>query len=261
MRNREQTKVVKIALTVSPESASILDGQSRICNWLYNNLLEQANIMRNNFRKSQDPEISKVLYTERGLRNLVPDLKKEKPFLRVVHSSPIKNAALRLSNSIQTYQKSRKGKCKGKDTGWPSFRSWSRNWFSLLYDEPNKGYRLDGNMLRINQQSIEIAAPLWLKNIDLRLDEIIAKRDKCKRKSQKVYLTENINEKSHFYWKPSKKWKKLDNIVENLRRKRREQTKTFLFTIAQNLFKQYDLVAIGDYTPDGTGKQNKCAVQ
>jgi putative transposase len=57
-----------------------------------------------------------------------------------------------------------------------------------------------------------------------------------------------------FFWKPSKRWKRFDCMVERLRRKRREQTKTFLFTIAQALFKQYDLVSIGDYTPDGAGE-------
>lgn len=134
MRSREQTKVVKIPLIVSKEAENTLDGQSRICNWLYNQLLSQANELRKEYRQNQSPEISKILYTERGLRNLLPGLKKEKPFLKVVHSSPLKNAALRLSNSIQTYQKSRKGKRKGKDTGWPRFRSWGRNWFSLLYD-------------------------------------------------------------------------------------------------------------------------------
>ena len=325
MANREQTKVVKIPLHVSKEAESILDGQSRICNWLYNHLLEQACELREEYRKEQDPEIAKILYTERGLRNLLPSLKKEFCFLNVVHSSPLKNAALRLSSSIQAYQRSRKGKRKGKDTGWPRFRSWGRNWFSLLYDEPNKGFRLSGKCLRLSlgkgvdrqerylsltlenahilkdmevrnlrivkqlglfyavftvrvalpeqkkitkvialdpnhknlaygvatdQQALEIEAPLWLKTVDRRLDELSAKRDKCQRFSQKIYLEEG----GSFYWKPSRRWKKFNNLIENLRRKRRDQTKTFLFTIAQALFKRYDLVAIGDYTPDGTGE-------
>ena len=323
MRDHEKTAVIKIPLNVSLESEEILDGQSRICNWLYNQLLDRANALRDEYRTTQNPEVVKVLYTERGLRNLIPSLKQEKPFLKVVHSSPLKNAALRLSNAIQTYQKSRKGKRKNKDTGWPRFRSWGRGWFSLLYDEPSKGYCLKGRSLILSlgkgidqkqryvstlleetkplkgkeirnlrivkqlgkfyavftvrlslpapkkvtkaialdpnhknlaygvttdQQSIEISSPSWLKKTDRRLDELIAKRDRCKRKSQKRITANNS------YWTPSRRWKKFNEMIENLRRKRHDQTKTFLFTVAQALYKQYDLVAIGDYAPDGTGE-------
>jgi putative transposase len=41
--------------------------------------------------------------------------------------------------------------------------------------------------------------------------------------------------------------------LERLYRLRREQTKTFLFTIANALFEAYDLVGVGDYTPHGGG--------
>jgi putative transposase len=37
---------VKISLLVDEQDASILDGQSRIANWLYNKLLERANDLR-----------------------------------------------------------------------------------------------------------------------------------------------------------------------------------------------------------------------
>jgi len=323
MRDREQIAVLKVPLSVSKESEEILDGQSRICNWLYNHLLEHANALREEYCKTQNPEIVKVLYTKRGLRDLIPTLKKENPFLKVVYSAPLKNAALRLSASIQTYQKSRRVKL-GKKSGWPSFRSWKRNWFSLLYDEPNKGYRIQGNRLILSlgmgmdrrqrhlevffketkifkdkeirnlrivkqegvfyavftvrvivpelkkiekalaldpnhknlaygvgtdEQAIEISSPSWLKKIDKRIDECISKRDRCKKRSQKI-----ISSKASSYWIPSRRWAKFNRLVERLRRKRREQTKTFLFTIAQALFKRYDLVAIGDYTPDGTGE-------
>jgi len=330
MPKNEQTCVVKIRLQLSKESEEILDGQSRICNWLYNQLLDSANKMRQSYRETQDSEIAKILYTARGLRNLVPEIKKEKPFLKVVHSSPLKNTALRASSAIQCYQKSRKGKRLGKKTGWPRFRSWNQGWFSLLYDEPNKGFRIDGKNLILSlgigldkeqrrltatlenqaglkgkqvrnlrivkqlgeffavftvltvvpeskpvnkvialdpnhknlaygvgtdKQAVEIGAPKWMKKIDRRLDELLAKRDRCKRKSRKI-IKENRKEDAteSFFWKPSRRWIKFNQMVEKLRRKRREQTKTFLFTIAQTLFKQYDLVSIGDYTPDGTGK-------
>ena len=118
--------VLKLKLEVDKESAGILDGQSRICNWLYNQLLERANNLKEEYKKTQSEEVARVLYTQRGLRNLIPSIKQASPFLQVVHSSPLKNTGLRLSDSIQVYQKSRKRKRKGKVAGWPRFRSWKQ---------------------------------------------------------------------------------------------------------------------------------------
>ena len=138
--------VVKLALKPIEEDISTLNGQSKICNWLYNHLVEKASLLRGEFCKTQNSDTAKTLYTKRGLRNLLPKIKEEKPFLKVVHSSPLKNTALRLSHSIQSYQKSKKGKRKGK-LGWPKFRSWKEKWFSLLYDEPGKGFNVQDNIL------------------------------------------------------------------------------------------------------------------
>src|SRR5215472_7204229 len=70
--------VVKIPLEVTVEQAGILDSQSKIANWLYNQLLEQATTLRKQYREAKakgDQErasqIGLTLYTERGLRNLI----------------------------------------------------------------------------------------------------------------------------------------------------------------------------------------------
>lgn len=322
--------IVSLKLTLAPDAASakILDGQSKICNWLYNNLLEQANNLRQDFIQTQNPESAKILYTNRGLRNLVPKVKEENPFLKVVHSSPLKNAALRLSSVIQAYQKSRKGKRAGKKTGWPKFRSWKANWFSLLFDEPKKGFKLMGNNLQLSlgigldkkersvllpvkdanklnnkkihtlritkesnqffvvftvsktlpkekpiekviaidpnhknlgygvdtkQNAIEIESPWWLKTYDIRIDELKSKRDKCKRKSVLMDVLNTNGEPIGQRWQASKRWQKYNTTLDNLLKKRREQTKTYLYTVANKLYKHYDYVAIGDYTPCGNG--------
>ena len=137
---------LKMRLDVDEHTAAILDGQSRITNWLYNHLLEEANALRRRFRETQDPEAAQVLYTERGLRNRIPALQQEYPFLRTVYSSVLKNAALRLSRAIREYQNGRHGR-RAKRVHWPKFRSWNRQGVSLHYDEPWKGFRLDGRML------------------------------------------------------------------------------------------------------------------
>ena len=142
--------VLKIPMKLSPEDSAALDGQSRICNWAYNHLLERAISERQKFIASNDKDAAKIVYSKRGLRDLLPELKKEFTFLQSVHSSPMKNAALRLSASIKAYQKSRKGSRRGKKTGWPRCRSWSGKYFSLLYDEPKKGFKVHGKSLTIS---------------------------------------------------------------------------------------------------------------
>jgi putative transposase len=329
MSKPEITTVIKLGLEPDFREAEVLDGQSRICNWLYNTLLDTAQNLRKKYIETKDSSLALTVYSKRGLRNLLPDLKEKHPFLKVVHSSPLKNAALRLSDAIQTHQKSKKGKRKGKITGWPKFRSWKSAWFSLFYDEPDKGYKIEDNQLilslgmgqdgerrsvsiplkeawilkekkirnlRIVKQkglyfaifsvhktvpekrsikhtialdpnhknlaygvdtkghAIEIEAPHWLKIYDKRIDELKSKRDRCLKKSyQKAVLDEKGNEIGKTYWEPSKRWKKHDKALERALHKRREQTKTFLYTTAHGLFNEYDCVAIGNYTPHGEG--------
>ena len=157
--------VIKIRVTLSERDQAVLDGQSRICNWAYNHLLDTARKQRQRFIETGDKEAGKTVYSKRGLRNLLPQLKKEYPFLKSVHSSPLKNAALRLSESIQAYQKSRKGRRKGKQTGWPRHRSWSEHYFSLLYDEPNKGFKVSGKDLHLSLGTEETGKRLKVEGL------------------------------------------------------------------------------------------------
>lgn len=318
--------VLKLLLDVDSPSAEIIDGQSRICNWLYNHLLEKANTLKATFKKTKDPKTGKIVYSKLGLRNLIPEIKQEHAFLKLIHSSPLKNTALRLSDAIRRHQKSKK---EGKRTGWPKFRSWKAQWFSLLYDEPNKGFFVhDGKLtislglaqdksersltfglsdhsclqdkslrnLRITKefdryyaiftieqklpeikpihnflaldpnhknlsygvdtehQGFEIASPYWLKSFDRRIDELKSKRDRCKKKAKTKPVLDTFGKPiGKEYAIPSKRWLHYQHALQKVYQKRRDQTKTFLFTTAHCLYKSYDGVAIGDYTPNGNG--------
>ena len=319
---------VKLQLEAEEKTFRITDGLSRICNWLFNHLLDVANGLKEDFKAAGTPDSAKTVYSKRGLRNLVPRLKKEFPFLNTVHSSPLKNAALRLSDAIQAHQKSKKGKRKGH-AGWPKFRSWKAQWFSLFYDEPAKGFWVHGDVLRVScgktssgerislqfrlrdahrlkgyairnlritceggvyyaifsvyaalpeskpihnvialdpnhknfacgvdtsGTSIEIDPPRWLKQFDRRIDELKSKRDRCQKKSKKVPVTDiDGNPTGKEYSRPSRRWEKLDAVLGRVKHKRREQTKTFEFTLAHALCRRYDCIAIGDYAPKGQG--------
>ena len=76
----KENLVLKLRIEADPQTISELDGQSRICNWLYNHLLEKSLELKREFIQSGNPEASKTLYTERGLRNELPKLKEEHPF-------------------------------------------------------------------------------------------------------------------------------------------------------------------------------------
>jgi putative transposase len=322
--------VAKIRLEVDTDAESALDGRSRICNWLYNELLDLAGVLRARYRLDQDADIGRILYTERGLRNLLPELKRLYPFLHTVHSSPLKNAALRVSDSIRRYQDSQHGRRQGQSTNWPRFRAWRGKWFSLLFDEPTKGFKLDGTQLtlslgkgldgkrrsvtvtapgaskvlankrvknlRIVKQhgvfyavfgveravpdqkpirnaialdpnhknlavgvdtdgnAIEIETPWWLKRLDRRIDALKARRDRCQKKSVLVPITDKDGHPTGRHrWRPSKRWRRFDAAYQRALAKRRDQTKTYLTTVAQRLCRHYDLVGVGDYAPRGGG--------
>jgi len=320
----------KIPLEVDVDQAQVLDGQSKICNWLYNHLLERANTHKEQFIASdgRDRELSCLIYSKHGLRNLIPGLKQQYPFLKTVYSSPLKNTALRLSGSIRESQKSRRGERKnGHEVNWPKFRNWNRKWFSLLYEEPWKGYRLNGRELRLSLgknadgkqlsvtirmteplpfaqekvkglrivkevgrfyavfsvdvsqptskvprrvialdpnhknlaygvgtdgQAIEIENMTNLKALERRIDELKSKRDGCQRKSKLVQFAREDGS-THRHWQPSRRWRRYNQALDRLYQLRREQTKTYLFTVANRLCREYDLIAVGNYTPHGGG--------
>jgi putative transposase len=331
---------VKIGLEVEQEVADILDSQSKILNWTYNHLLETANTLRQSYKVSLSQDTAKTLYSERGLRDLVPELKKQYPFLKTLYSSPLKNAALRLSQAITEYQKGQKGKRKNK-VKWPKFRSWKRKWFSLQYDEAWKGYSLEARSLKLqlgvnaegkrlsvmvrlvesfpiehicvkqlrivkesgkfyavfttekevvevvkveeenlpkalklriialdpnhknlaygvgtDLRAIEIDNLRKLKHIDERIDYLKGRRDRCEKCSR---LVEYKREDStiHKHYEPSRRYKHFDKLLQKAYRVRREQTKTYLYTIANKLCKEYEVIAIGNYVPHGGGITTK----
>ncbi len=128
----------KVEVEFNASDERRLDGQSKICNWLYNHLLEMCS------KDYKNNEGEKNLLSSRNLRDLIPSLKKEFSFLKAVYSSPLKNVAMRLKRAFSKF-------FSEENVGYPKFRKWQGNWFSLLYDEPNKGYKLlDENRLSLS---------------------------------------------------------------------------------------------------------------
>ncbi len=320
----------KVALEVDGQTALFLDGQSKICNSLYNKLVERMYDLLAQYAASgkADKEAARTIFTKRGPRDLVVKIKADHAFMYSVYSSPLKNAGLRLSRAIKAYQDYKKGK-RSQKVGWPGYRKWKRKWFSLEYDEPWKGYRLSEDKtlnlsfgtdeddkrlgvtttlkeplpydhgqvkaLRIVKEqkhffavfTIDKALPKEpvaprktiyidpnhknqgvgidlegkashidnmpnLKSLDRRIDELKSKRDGCKRKAKLITFTRQDGS-THKHWEPSRHYKSYDRALQKLYRLRRDQTKQYLFTLANALYAEYDLVTIGNYTPHGGG--------
>jgi len=93
-------------------------------------------------------------------------------------------------------------------------------------------------------KSYEITAlKTILKYWDKRIDDIKSLRDHCLKQS-KLVATPNTE-----YWKPSKRWERLNISLEKAHLKRREQIKLVLYRYAHFFSRKYDGIYIGDYVP------------
>lgn len=371
-----------VLLRVSSEDALVLDGQSKICNRLHNDLrdevaaaLAELHII-SGYGLSDDPVIQamastetrrrvdkvtkekveyqltlsreqqllNLLFTENGLRDLVPDLKDRHPFLKAVHSSPLKNVARRLNKSLRHWSDSKAGRRKGPKLGFPKYKAWKRDWYSVEYEEPGKGWSVqDGHVLKLSLgvdtegerltlelpmvspplglskaagvrlvkraghyraiftvsapgkaarsgtapkggsmayidpgskvlghlldtdgNSVEMANTPGLADLDRAIDRIKSKRDRCEKRSSLVQFTRDDGS-VHKHWDPSPRWKRLDNALKRVEMVKRDRIKLHLFTLGHSLFRAYDTVGIGDWTPAnadaklGTGRRRRRA--
>ena len=117
----------KVELILTESEKRIIDSQSRTLNYLYNMLLDKV---ETEYKEKSDSTLLKGY----NLRNLIPKIKEEKPYLYTIHSSPLKNVALKLKQSYQMFFKG--------INNHPHYLSFKRKFFSLYYDEPNKGIKI-----------------------------------------------------------------------------------------------------------------------
>lgn len=154
---------------MSKEQALAFDAQSKMCNWLYNQLVQLTETDYQNGKPLN-------LLAGRNLRNQVPKVKEQHPFLYKVHSSPLKNVALRLKDAYDRFFD------PTLDNQKPHYRSWKKKWFSLLYDEPNKGFKL------LDEETLSIS---FGKYAD---DEWHALKQKDKKANKQIRLEVKLKE-------------------------------------------------------------------
>jgi putative transposase len=101
---------------------------------------------------------------------------------------------------------------------------------------PDKVVALDPNhksfayAVGTDGKATEIHTPYFLKALDKRIDQLKSKRDNCKKKSQLITRADGST-----FWLPSRRWLMLNARLQEVYRIRREQTKQFLYTVANRL--------------------------
>ncbi|WP_445506561.1 hypothetical protein [Niallia sp. 03190] len=176
----------KIQVIFTKEEELILDGQSKICNWLYNQLLDAC---EKDYKENNN---SLKLLEGRNLRDYSVSLKEKYPFLNTVFSSVLKEPSTRLKKAYQSFFKG--------DTRYPKFRSWKKKWFSLVFDEPNKGWKIQNNGTQISISLGNIPGmetekgkrnPSIIGNLkekmEVREDEILKTFSLCKQQGNHFY--------------------------------------------------------------------------
>ena len=83
----------------------------------------------------------------------------------------------------------------------------------------------------------------YLRNLDGRIDLLKSRRDRCQRKSKLVEFKREDGT-IHRHWEPSRRWTYFNKLLEKAYQKRREQTKTFLYTLANRPCRDYDIIGI-----------------
>lgn len=111
------------------------------CRWLYNYLLEQ--------RKTawEERKESTGMYDQ---HNLLPQIKKDRPSLTVVHSLVLQNVSVRLDLAFKSFFR----RVKSGDTpGYPRFRGRDR-YDSFCYPQYGNGVKLDGDKLYLSKVGV-----------------------------------------------------------------------------------------------------------
>ena len=131
-------KTFKFRLYPSKSQATKMDVILEECRWLYNHLLEQRKIAYEQTGKGLS------LYDQHAT---LPDLKRERPTLQLVHSQILQNVAVRIDLAFQAFFRRVKAREK---SGYPRFRGWGR-YDSFCYPQYPSGCQLNESNIYLSK--------------------------------------------------------------------------------------------------------------
>jgi putative transposase len=313
-RSNVLTKAFKTEVFFEKEDQLIIDGQSKICNWIYNEVLHTC---ITDYNENENKLKLTSGYNTRDY--FINQIKPNNTFTKSVYGMVGECAALRVKTSFKQF-------FERGNVGFPKYNSWKENWFSLEYTKPRSqgikindknitftlGKDLNGKQMYVtgvlkdavkyekyslntvtlvkegkqyfvcfscdlpkrkeiteNQQrwcsidpnhknmfvmldykmnTVEFSVIQGIKELDKEIDKVQGKLALCRKQTvKKIYKNKVYVETKITY--ESKRYTKLNKTLKKLRRKRQEQIKQMLYTIANFLCKNYDYIMIGDYTP------------
>ena len=131
-------KTYKYRIYPTKAQESILNKMLEQCRWLYNKVLET--------RKNAYEQDGKSL----GLydtQNMIPQWKKEKESLKLVHSLALQNVNIRVDLAYKAFFRRVKA---GEDPGYPRFKGYGR-YDSMTYPQYGNGANLVGDKLNLSK--------------------------------------------------------------------------------------------------------------
>lgn len=134
-------KTFKYRIYPTKRQKTIMEQTLHECRWLYNHLLEQRKVAWDERQES----IS--MY---GQYARLPQIKKDRPSLTVVHSQVLQNVAVRIDLAFKSFFRRVKS---GYTPGHPRFRGRDR-YDSFCYPQYGNGCKLDGDKLYLSKVGV-----------------------------------------------------------------------------------------------------------
>jgi putative transposase len=176
-RSGVTTKAFKTEVTFSESDTLILDGQSKIINWIYNHMLDVT------IKDYNENNNALKLSSGYNCRDYFVDyVKPNNQFTKSVYSMVAAFAATSVKESFDKF-------FKRGNKGFPKFSSWKENWRPLVYEAPNtQGVKIFGNQIRFalgkdeNGKQMYVTGQLneMIKYPEYKLNTVTLKKERFK---------------------------------------------------------------------------------
>ena len=132
-------KTYKYRIYPTKAQETILDNMLEECRWLYNKILETR---KNTYEQSG------ISLGNFDTMTMIPDWKKERPSLKIVHSLTLQDVNTRVHLAYQAFF--RRVKTGEEKAGFPRFKGEGR-YDSMTFTQYGNGARIDGNTLILSK--------------------------------------------------------------------------------------------------------------
>lgn len=134
-------KTFRYRIYPTKRQKTIMEQTLHECRWLYNHLLEQRKVAW------EERQENTSLY---GQHAQLPQIKKDRPSLTVVHSQVLQNVAVRIDLAFKSFFRRVKS---GNTPGYPRFRGRDR-YDSFCYPQYGHGCKLEGNKVYLSKVGV-----------------------------------------------------------------------------------------------------------